>query len=97
MHMSFTAPQTPSVSPDQAQAALNAAVASYAARGWTVSSVTGTQAILQRKQKIGWFWNILLSLITGGIWLIVVIVRLVNRKIETVTLTVDQSGRINKH
>ena len=75
---------------------MNAAVASYASDGWTVSSVTGTQAILQRKRKIGWFWNIVLTVVTGGLWLIVVIVKVVNRKIETVTLTVDQSGRVNK-
>jgi len=75
-------------------AALNAEVARYATQGWTVSSVSDGQAVLQRRKRIGWFWNLLLTLLTGGLWLIVVIVRLINRKTETLILSVDPSGRV---
>lgn len=80
---------------EQLTAILNAEVARYAARGWTVSSVQGQQAVLQRKKRIGWFWNLVLSLITAGLWLIVVIIRVVNRKIESLILTVDAYGRVS--
>lgn len=74
--------------------ALNAEVARYARKGWTVSSVTPGQAVLQRKKKIGVLLNVLLSIITGGLWLIVVIVRVVNRKVETKIITVDAYGKV---
>jgi len=80
---------------EQLTAILNAEVARYAARGWTVSSVQGQQAVLQRKKRIGWFWNLILTLVTAGLWLIVVIIRVVNRKIESLILTVDGYGRVS--
>jgi hypothetical protein len=73
---------------------LNAEVSRRASEGWSVASVTDSQAILQRKKRIGWFWNIILTLITGGLWLIVVIVRLVNRKVETLSITVSDQGQL---
>ncbi|KQQ52638.1 hypothetical protein ASF68_10080 [Plantibacter sp. Leaf314] len=80
---------------EQLTAVLNAEVARYAARGWSVSSVQGQQAVLQRQKRIGWFWNLVLTLITGGLWLIVVIIRVVNRKVESLIVTVDAYGRIS--
>lgn len=77
-----------------ASPALNAEIARFASQGWTVSSVADGQAVLQRKKRIGWFWNILLTLLTGGLWLIVVLVRIINRKNETIILSVDPSGRV---
>lgn len=44
--------------------------------------------------RIGWFFNILLSIITGGLWLIVVIYKLVNRKTDRVVLTVSEDGKV---
>lgn len=84
------------LSPEARSAILNAEVARAAAQGWTVSSVAGDQAVLQRKKRIGWFWNIILSILTGGLWLIVVIIRVVNRKIQTLILTVDAFGTIRR-
>ena len=76
-------------------AILNAEVARYANQGWTVSSVSAGQAVLQRKKRIGWFWNLLLVIITAGLWLIVIIIRVVNRKIETRIVRVDAYGRVS--
>ena len=78
----------------QQSAILNAEVARLASQGWTVSSVSGGQGIVQRKKRIGWFWNTILVLITAGLWLIVVVVRVINRKIETRIVTVDQFGTV---
>jgi hypothetical protein len=88
------APRQP-LDPAQQSAILNAEVAKYASKGWIVSSVAGTQAVLQRKKRIGWFWNILLTLLTG-VWIFVVIYKLVNRKTETLILTVDAYGRVSR-
>jgi hypothetical protein len=79
---------------EQQAAILNAEVARLAAQGWTVGSVSGGQGILQRKKRIGWFWNTILALVTAGLWLIVVIVRVVNRKVETRIVTVDAYGTV---
>ena len=57
--------------------------------------MSGAQAVLQRKKRIGWFWNLILSVLTGGLWLIVVIIRVVNRKIETKILAVDAYGAVS--
>lgn len=73
---------------------LNAEIARLASQGWTVSSVSEGQAVLQRKKRIGWFWNLLLAVVTGGLWLIVVIVRLINRKVETIIITTTPDGRV---
>jgi len=83
------------ITPEQQAAILNAEVARFAAQGWTVGSVSAGQGILQRKKRIGWFWNTILALLTAGLWLIVVIVRVVNRKIETRIVTVDAYGTVS--
>jgi hypothetical protein len=86
----------PTLDPQQQSALLNAEVAKFASQGWTVSSVSGAQAVLQRKRRIGWFWNIVLSLVTGGIWLLVVLYKVLNRKVETLVLTADAYGTITR-
>lgn len=96
-HPTPSTPATPGVSPDARAAVLNAEVARYAAKGWTVSSVTPGQAVLQRKKRIGFLLNLILSLLTGGLWLIVVLVRVINRKIESVILTVDVNGSVSRN
>lgn len=73
---------------------LDQAVARYVSDGWTVESRTDTQAVVSRKARIGWFWNIILSVLTGGLWLIVVFFKLVNRKTERKVLTADGAGKL---
>jgi len=73
---------------------LDQAVAKHVSQGWAIESRTETQAVLTRKPKLGWFWNILLTVITGGLWLIVVFFKLVNRKVERKVLTVDAVGNV---
>jgi hypothetical protein len=85
-----------SLTTEQRSELLNVEVARYAGKGWTVSSVTGTQAVLQRKKKIGFWLNLILSVVTGGLWLIVVLVRVINRKVESVVLLVDVTGKVSR-
>lgn len=88
--------QTPSLDPAAREAALASALADYSRKGWQVTSTSPGQAILQRRKRIGWFWNLVLTVVTGGLWLIVVIVRVVNRKTETRVLVVDAHGRVSE-
>lgn len=66
---------------------LDQKVAEYVNKGWAVESRTETQAVMTKKARIGWLGNILLTVLTGGLWLIVVFFKLVNRKVERVVLT----------
>jgi hypothetical protein len=74
---------------------LNAEVARYAQQGWTVQTVNAGQAVLSKVRRMGWFWNTIGVIITAGLWLIYVIYRALNRKRDTVILTVDAYGRIH--
>lgn len=73
---------------------LNAEVAKHARGGWNVQSNSAGQAVLSKNKRIGWFWNVVLTVITGGLWLIVVIVRVVNRKKNVKVITVDAYGKV---
>ena len=84
------------ISTDQQQAILGAEVARYISDGWAAESVVGTTATLTKNKRIGWFWNTILTLLTAGLWLIVVIYRVVNRKRYTIVLTVDPYGRVRR-
>ena len=75
---------------------LNAEVARYAGKGWTVNSVQGSQAVLSRKKKVGLWLNLILSVLTGGLWLIVVLVKVVNRKVESLIVNVDAYGKVSR-
>ena len=66
---------------------MDQAVAQYVNKGWAVESRTDTQVVLTKKARIGWFWNTILSIFTGGIWLLVVLYKVVNRKVERKVLT----------
>lgn len=66
---------------------LDQKVAEYVGRGWAVESRSEGQAVMTKKSRIGWFWNIILSVVTGGLWLLVVLYKVINRKVERVVLT----------
>jgi hypothetical protein len=73
---------------------LNAEVAKYVKDGWTVETSAGDQAVLSKNKRIGWFWNLILVLLTGGLWLIYIIYRALNRKKLTAIITIDELGRV---
>ena len=73
---------------------LNAEVAKYAKRGWSVETASAGQAVLSKNKRIGWFWNLILVILTGGLWLIYVLYRALNRKKITAIITVDEDGQV---
>lgn len=66
---------------------LDQKVAEYVRRGYSVESRTDTQAVVSKKKRIGWLLNTVLTVLTGGLWLIVVVYKLINRKVERVVLS----------
>ncbi|WP_226654982.1 DUF2510 domain-containing protein [Leifsonia sp. LS1] len=86
----------PTVSSVQREANLRNAVAAWAAQGWTVNYVHGDQAVVKRQRRMGWFWNTVLVLVTGGLWLIYVIYRALNRLEDIVVLNVDAYGNVHR-
>lgn len=93
--MSTPNPSPAALSDESRAQLLNAEVAKYAQRGWTVQSVAAGQAVVSKNKRIGWFWNLILVVLTGGLWLIYVVYRALNRKVQTVVITVDPAGRIH--
>ena len=90
---SAAVPTYPTTSP---AVLLDAEVARQLRKGWTLASRSETQAVLTRKRRLSVFWNVVLTLLTGGLWLIVVAIRLANRTPESRTVTVDPStGRVS--
>ncbi|WP_308798908.1 hypothetical protein [Agromyces silvae] len=75
---------------------LNAEVARYAQQGWTVQAVSAGQAVVSKVRRMGWFWNTIGVLFTAGLWLIYVIYRALNRKRDTVVITVDAYGQVRR-
>lgn len=75
---------------------LNAEVAKYASNGYTVQTTGAGQAVLTKNRRIGWFWNTILTLLTAGLWLIVIIYRALNRKTNTVIIQVDAYGKVTR-
>jgi hypothetical protein len=73
---------------------LNAEVAKYAKHGWSVETASAGQAVLSKNKRIGWFWNLILVILTGGLWLIYVVYRALNRKKITAIITVDEYGQV---
>jgi hypothetical protein len=73
---------------------LNGEIARYVQQGWSVQNVGPGQAVLSKVRRMGWFWNTIGVLITAGLWLIYVIYRALNRKRDTLVVTVDSYGQV---
>ena len=73
---------------------LNAEVARYAAQGWQVQAISADQAVMSKNKRIGWFWNLIFTFFTFGLWLFVVAFRVINRKRIALTVTVDPVGTV---
>jgi hypothetical protein len=92
------------ISATDRDAILNDVIAVYAQQGWTISGVLSGQAIAQRRVPVGgyktwisvifWFASIVLTLITGGLFLIVIGIMYLTRATDTTVITVDEHGEV---
>lgn len=77
---------------------LNPYVTRYVSKGYEVTSRTSTQVVLAKPRKLGLLWwivNLILAGLTGGLWLIYVIYRVVNKGVRQVVLTLEDTGRVS--
>ena len=71
---------------------LDRVVAKYVQHGYSVQSNTGRQAVVTRRQRVQVGLNLALTVLTGGIWLLVLAIRLLNWPTDRVVLTIDRHG-----
>lgn len=82
--------------PASRDAVLQAEVARAVRDGYTVQSVGAGQAVLTKAKRMGLLLNVLLLIVTGGLWVIYIIYRALNRKRRTLIITVDAYGRVSR-
>lgn len=76
------------------RAILDRAVTRYVQHGYKVDSSTGRRAVVSKRQRVNVPLNAFLVLLTGGLWLAVIAVRLLDWPTDRVLLTVDESGEL---
>ena len=79
------------------QEILQREIAKYVGKGYQVQSSSQTQAVLSKKKKIRLITHLLIAVLTAGIWLLVPLWQLINRKQNTLTISVDASGTVIKN
>ena len=82
---------------EQRRNLLQREIVKYLNQGYQVQSSTDTQVVLSRKKKIKLITHILISLLTAGLWLIVPLIQIINRKQNTIVVSIDQFGNISKY
>lgn len=82
------------LSAEERRAILDRAVARYVQHGYRVQSDSGTQAVVAKRQRVSVFPNLLLTVVTGGIWLVFLGFRLLNWPTDRAVLSVDAAGEL---
>lgn len=80
----------------QRQEILQREIEKWVSKGFSVESSTETRAILSKKKKIRLIIHLVIALLTAGIWLLIVLWQVINRKSQTVIISVDEQGRVKK-
>jgi hypothetical protein len=79
---------------EERRSILDRAVTRYVEHGYTVRSNTGRQAVVAKQQSVNVPLNLVLAILTGGFWLILLAIRLLNRPTDLVVLSVDETGEL---
>lgn len=66
--------------------ALQSQIAALVGQGFTVDHNDGTTAVLSRKKPLSIPLNLLGVVLTGGLWLVYILIRIVNPKVERRTI-----------
>lgn len=77
------------------RATLDRAVGRYVLHGYSETFNDGHQAVLVKRQRVNVPLNLALTIITGGFWLVVLALRLLNWPTDRAILTVDASGELS--
>lgn len=79
---------------DERQDILNAEIARWVTQGWIVQTINGSQAILYKTKRVGLFWNLILTLLTAGLWLFIWLYKILNQKTYQVIINVNEFGNV---
>lgn len=79
---------------EERRSILDRAVTKYVERGYSLRSNTGRQAVVAKRQSVNVPLNLVLAILTGGFWLILLAIRLLNWPTDVVVLSVDESGEL---
>ncbi|GAA4744269.1 hypothetical protein GCM10025783_14920 [Amnibacterium soli] len=79
---------------EERRSILDRAVTRYVEHGYRVRSNTGRQAVVAKRQSVNVPLNAVLAILTGGFWLILLAVRLLNWPTDLVVLSVDETGEL---
>jgi hypothetical protein len=82
---------------EQRRNLLQREIVKFVNQGYQVQSSTDTQVVLSKKKKIRLITHIVIALLTAGIWLLVPLIQIINRKQNTIVLSVDEFGNIRKN
>lgn len=77
---------------EERRSILDRAVTKYVQHGYRVRSNTGRQAVVAKRQSVNVPLNAALAILTGGFWLVLLALRLLNWPTDVVVLSVDGSG-----
>jgi hypothetical protein len=89
-----TAPDGRLLDAGQRRAILDRAVTTYVGHGYRVESNTGVQAVITKRQRVNVLLNVALVVVTGGVWLVFLALRLLNWPVDRVVLTVQPTGEL---
>jgi hypothetical protein len=84
----------PRLTDEERRSILDRAVTKYVQHGYSVRSNTGRQAVVAKRQAVNLPLNAVLAILTGGFWLILLAIRLLNWPTDLVVLSVDESGEL---
>jgi hypothetical protein len=83
------------MSKEQRTAILNVEIARWAALGWVLEDVSfGTQAMMRKSKLRVLGWDVLLAVLTLGLWLVYVICRSAIGRETSLIILVDRHGSV---
>ena len=77
------------------QAVLDHAIGTYVEHGYKVESVHGFQAVMVKRRSVFTLFNALMTVVTAGLWLIVMVIRAIDPLVDRAVLTVDRRGELH--
>ena len=82
-------------SEERRRAVLDHAIGTYVEHGYKVESVHGFQAVMVKRRSVFTLFNALMTVVTAGLWLIVMVIRAIDPLVDRAVLTVDRRGELH--
>lgn len=80
---------------ERRMAVLNHAIGTYVEHGYRVESAHGYQAVVVKRRSALTLFNAVMTVLTAGFWLIVILVRTIDPLVDRAVLNVDADGKLH--